>query len=74
MRDVVLMSGSPPIFSALAISWRGCVAPHSARDLQTFGVKNTTTGFLAAIAVEHGAVMHRIFHKSTLRVNPKNTQ
>lgn len=72
--DVVRMTGSPPIFSALAISWRGCVAPQSARDLQTLGVKNETVGFLAAIAVEHGAVIHRIFNKSTLRVNPTGNQ
>ena len=57
-----------PIFSSITINWRGCWSPASARDLSLLGFTKADLGLLAAIAVEQGAAIHRVFNQSTHRV------
>ena len=59
---------SEPIFTSLTINWRGCWSPASARDLCLLGFNQADIGLLAAIAVEQGAVIHRVFNQSSFRV------
>ena len=64
---VTATSGCPPQFSALAISWRGCITPQSAHDLRTLGFTKSDLGLLSAITCEQGAIIHRVFNCSTSR-------
>ena len=65
------LTGTPPLFSSIIISWRGVFSPASAADLRSFGLTQADLGLLAAITVEQGAVIHRIWNQSTSRVgNP----
>ena len=57
-----------PIFSSVTINWRGCWSPASARDLRLLGLNQADLGLLAAIAVEQGAAIHRVFNQSSYRV------
>ena len=62
------LTGSPPLFSSIIISWRGVFSPASAADLRSFGLTQADLGLLSAITVEQGAVIHRIWNQSTSRV------
>lgn len=64
-RGVLATTGIPPTFSSITISYRGCVAPQSAQDLRNLGLSERDLGLLAAITVEQGAVIHRVFNCST---------
>ena len=66
-RKVEQLTGSEPGFSSVTISWRGIFSPASASDLRDLGFTQADLGLLAAIAVEQGAIIHRIFNMSTLR-------
>ena len=61
------LTGCPPTFSGAIISWRGCVAPNTARDLLSLGLGKDVLRLLSAITVEQGAVIHRVFNTSTQR-------
>ena len=62
------LTGSPPSFSSIILSWRGVFSPASAADLRSYGFTQADLGLLAAITVEQSAVMHRIWNQSTSRV------
>jgi len=59
--------GGDPVFSSIAVSWRGVFAPASAADLQHLGFTSVDIGLLSAIALEQGARIHRMFYLSTTR-------
>ena len=61
------LTGSEPGFSSITISWRGVFSPASASDLRDLGFTQADLGLLAAITVEQGAIIHRLFNQSTLR-------
>jgi hypothetical protein len=65
VRGVEVITGVSPTFSAIAISWRGCMSPASAADLRRLGLKAADLGLLAAITVEQGTIIHRLFNMST---------
>ena len=58
------ITGKPPDFSAIAINWRGCMAPQTATDLKLEGFTNSDLQLLAAITVEQGAIIHRVHYMS----------
>ena len=58
------LTGRPPDYSAVAINWRGCMAPRTAADLKLEGWSNSELLLLAAITAEQGAVIHRLHQKS----------
>ena len=69
VRDSVeQLTSSQPRFSSIIVSWRGVFAPASASDLRELGFTQADLGLLAAITVEQGAVIHRIWNQSTSRV------
>ena len=43
----------------------GLFSPASAADLRSFGFTERDIGFIAALVVEQGAVIHRVFNTST---------
>ena len=65
--STTIANGTPPQFSALAISFRGCMSPASANDMLALGLSKHDLAFLTAITVEQGAVIHRQFMLSTAR-------
>jgi len=64
---VTTLAGTPPFFTAFAVSFRGCVSPMSAESLRSLGLSTIDLGLLSAITVEQSAVVHRIFGMSTMR-------
>ena len=56
------LTGRPPDFSAIAINWRGCMAPQTAVDLKLEGFTSSDLLLLSAITVEQSAIIHRIHH------------
>ena len=63
---VELITGMRPEFSSVTLNWRGIFSPRSASDLRSLGFTRRDIGLLAAITVEQGAVIHRVFNTSTL--------
>ena len=60
------ISGLRPEFSSVTLNWRGLFSPASCADLRRLGITERDVGLLAAITVEQGAVIHRIFNTSTM--------
>ena len=60
------ISGSRPEFSSVTLNWRGLFSPASHADLRRLGLTERDVGLLAAITVEQGAVIHRVFNTSTM--------
>ena len=58
------LTGRRPDFSAVAINWRGCMAPQTAIDLKLEGWNNSELLLLAAITAEQGAIIHRLHQRS----------
>ena len=54
-------------FSALAISWRGIIAPTSLRDMSSLGLSKTQIEILCQIVVEQGVRIYRAWSKTTHR-------
>ena len=65
VHEVTALTGQPPSFSSISISWRGCFSPQSASDLRELGLTASNLGLLSAITVEQGAIIHRIFNTTT---------
>ena len=61
-------TGLEPLFSALAVNWRGVIAPQSAADLREVGITKRELKLLSLITVEQTALIHRHFYQSTYRV------
>ena len=59
------IAGIRPEYSSVTLNWRGLFSPASAADLQRWGFTQRDIGLIAAITVEQGAVIHRIFNTST---------
>lgn len=53
-------------FSSVTLNWRGLFSPRSAADLRSLGFTQRDIGLIAAITVEQGAVIHRVFNTSTM--------
>ena len=60
-----LTGQAPVIYSSCVLNWRGLFSPASAADLRSFGFTERDIGFIAALVVEQGAVIHRVFNTST---------
>ena len=58
-------TGLEPLFSALAVNWRGVIAPQSAADLREVGITKRELKLLSLITVEQTALIHRHFYQST---------
>ena len=54
-------------FSALAINWRGIIAPTSLRDMNSLGLSKTQIEILCQIVVEQGVRIYRAWSKTTHR-------
>ena len=60
------ITGTRPEFSSVTLNWRGLFSPRSAADLRSLGFTQRDIGLIAAITVEQGAVIHRVFNTSTM--------
>ena len=61
--------GVAPLFAGFILSWRGDLAPASLSAAREWGITDSELEFLAAICVEHGAMLHRLHQRSTLRAS-----
>ena len=68
---VEAITGKRPEFSSITLNWRGLFSPTSAADLRSLGFTSADVGLLAAITVEQGAIIHRVFNTSTMVVHSR---